>query len=155
MLVQLYQIDCDKRVVDKTEYITNAKYKRDVTVHIKDDCDIMNPELIMEYTNDTSFHWNYVHVGTWHRYYYIVDYVFLDGHRVVMKLSVDPLHTFRESIKRLKCLVKRNEKKGNTALVDNEIVVQNNISVVRRGGWDPVCDKTKYNVYLTVTGGNY
>lgn len=138
--------------LDEHQYIyLNAK--------LKAPCDILNPQLIVNYETEI-FSYNYVWIPDFNRYYYIVGKEVLKGNRLILYLKVDVLMSYRNEILNSYQLITRSESAGKTTYV-----VDSNFPV-RQAGYNDVIkfsssvftsnaiNETSFNYIINVAGGS-
>ena len=112
----------ENEVVDKTDYIT---WEEDETLCNMVNTDLLNPILKLDkYTKDV----NYVKIPYFgDRCYFVESYEGVAGTHCLLHCHVDVLHTYREAILGLSCLVYRNEdeEKWNRDMTDKSLPVTN------------------------------
>lgn len=114
--IQIGNFSCDKRVLDKTFYISDmVSYNCD----IYESCDVMYPSFILRY-NARIFNCNYVYVSEWNRYYYITDIRLNPSGKMIITCREDVLMSNKSAIRNLDVNVIRNQKQRNKLLVDYE-----------------------------------
>ena len=121
MKVKSYIMSCDPKRVDKTNYLTDVH--EFLNVQTNSPIDYMNPTFIIGTDPDTMEQIkksNYLYVERWKRYYFIDDYTFETGSRLLIKCHCDVLNTFKDDILKTTCTVDRNEKKCNGYIIDTE-----------------------------------
>ena len=117
MNITLYNMTSDKNVLDKT--ITSVS---SVTGDIKDESNIINPQIIMSSTVDSSF--NYFYISDFGRYYYVTDKTVEHG-RTIIHGHVDVLMSFNSAIKDLYVIAERASKGYDLYQIDNELPIRN------------------------------
>lgn len=105
MTVSLYTVTDDRRVVNKNLGTAVGT----VNCIVKDDCDILNPELELAYFTGVE-NCNYIHIPNWNRYYYI-DNITFSKQRVYIKCHVDVLMTYTTAVRNSKVIVRRSSEK--------------------------------------------
>ena len=121
MKVKSYIMACDPKRVDKTNYLTDVH--EFLNVQTNSPIDYLNPTFIIGTDPDTMEQIrksNYLYVERWKRYYFIDNYTFETGSRLLIKCYCDVLHTFKDDILNTTCTVDRNEKKCNGYIIDTE-----------------------------------
>lgn len=106
MTVELYTVTDDRRVVNKTL----GTAVKQATCIIKEDCDLLNPEIELAYFTNIE-KCNYMYIDTFHRYYYIDNMTF-SKQRVFIKAHVDVLKTYTDSVKNSTVIVRRSAEKS-------------------------------------------
>lgn len=96
MTLKFYKYDATPERIDKEKFLTSTG--ADITtVDFLDECDLMNPNFIMQ-TQTHVYNANYVYCDFTKRYYYVDSIDTLPGGRVVLRCSVDVLYTFKNEI---------------------------------------------------------
>ena len=116
MIVKLLTTKDESNKVDKiyTEYIV-------IDGKLKDGCSILSPKFILVLEKFPTS--NYAYIEAFNRYYFIDDITVLkdEDHIYEISMSVDVLMSFKDSIRELVCVIKRQENKYNLYLNDNDI----------------------------------
>ena len=119
MRMYLYQLQGDKRYLDKTPYLTSLGNASDPSDEgqkyfnavMLDDTSIMDPTFVFSY-HEYWYDWNnklacnYIWSQDLLRWYFVQDVTVSQG-RVYVKCHVDVLMTYRNYIKEKKALIKR------------------------------------------------
>ena len=132
MAIGVYLGTCsaENEVVDKTDYIT---FEEDPTSCNMVNTDLLNPILKLDkYVRNV----NYVNIPYFgNRFYFVESYEGVAGTHCLLHCHVDVLHTYRNEIRGLTCLVYRNEDEGkwNRDLTDKAIPASNRRIGVSKG----------------------
>lgn len=118
MLITIGTTSDDKRVLHKSWHGT------DITVQLKQPCDILNPIFILGY-DSSLVSANYLYCAELGRYYFINNINLMPGHRMELTCSVDVLMSYASQIDRINCVVSRQQHSGLTLVPDSGIMVQN------------------------------
>lgn len=113
MQIKLYKIYDDRKKVDKDLTTTLIKT---ITGTLKQDCDILKPEIEVAY-NDDILPCNYMYIPKFGRYYFLEPPI-LSTQRMFLSGSIDPLTSWASDIKKLNCVLSRQEKLFNLYLND-------------------------------------
>lgn len=106
---------------------TSANNKIDKSLHsettyngnLRDNSKVVNPEIMIEASNLTSF--NYAYIPAFHRYYYIEEITSFRNNLWIVKLKVDVLMSFASDIKGLTCVIEATESyRGNEYLSESD-----------------------------------
>ena len=154
MLIHLFNSNAEATRLDKTDYIKNQ-----VTLSgtLRDECNILNPQIIIE-SNITLVRFNYAYIPDFFRYYYVtdIDVVRTDGNKSLyrLSLSVDVLMSYRDEIRKLRVILRRQENKVTPNIVDTKLPCDVNYSInyfYPTGGDDLGVNKsTSYCYIVTV-----
>ena len=105
MTIKLYKIKDDRRQLTKT--LNAETLRRTMNGQLKSDCSIMDP--IIEITYDPIIAGcNYMYIDEFERYYHINN-IEVGAQRAFIHAHVDVLQTYAESIKRLSCVIARQQ----------------------------------------------
>lgn len=151
MNITLYENLSDNRTLNK-----NIINKGSLSATLKDNCDVLNPVLIVNTFDFINV--NYIYIPNFKRYYYILNTRVLTGQRVEVQCSVDVLMSYKYSIKKLTVNVLRQEGIKPTEYKDNRFPVlprstqkivefPNNIFNIQSGS------AVNKNFLLIITGG--
>lgn len=122
--VMLYKNSSENERVDKTDYLTAVE---SVMCVLRDECSIVNPELILALNRVPDF--NYVYIPIFKRYYYVTNFVSIRKDLWSISLSVDVLMTYKEGIYKTQAFIERNEYDFNPLLVDKKRIIEDGIDV--------------------------
>lgn len=117
----------DPRKLDKRQNFESSE-PATITVEIKDTCSIMRPDFVLVSTNVQISGYNYIHVPTWGRYYFIDDIVTMPGYRTMIRCREDVLTSYADQISNLTGNVQRAESTSlrNALVKDPGYNVQSN-----------------------------
>lgn len=118
MIITIGTTSDDKRVLHKSWSGT------DVTVQLKQPCDILNPIFILGY-DSSIVSANYLHCPELNRYYYIDNIDLMPGHRMELQCSVDVLMSYSADIDNISVVVVRQENAGLSLIADTSIMIKN------------------------------
>lgn len=114
--VTLYNTASDNLKVAKS-LSTIGTYSCDLL----EECSVSNPSIIVNAGGSIAT-CNYAYISAWHRYYWAHPIV-LDGYRIRLDLTVDPLMSFVNPNKgSIQAYIERNENTYNKHLFDNQAV---------------------------------
>lgn len=116
--------------------------------------DILQPELLFQYTNDVAdlSKINYVRIPKFSRYYYVDD-ISTEGGLVRIKCRVDVLMSHKKSILASQQYILRQETKyKNPYLPDDKLPITSKHNYYTKKFDVPVFDKTFGHVLLATTG---
>lgn len=117
MTIKLYQVNADKHVLTKS-----LGTSVDVSGTIKDESNVVNPEIIM--SNAITGNFNYFYIQELHRFYYVTDKTLEHG-RTIIHGHVDVLMSFNASIGDLNVIADRASSGFNLYLDDPQVPVNN------------------------------
>lgn len=119
--------------------------------HLKEPCDVLNPIIEVNY-NASLLTYNYVFIADFGRYYFINDSS-IDGNKLILKMHVDVLYTYRNIIQASQCIANRSSSHYNPDVHDDLCTFEN--------GWDYYSGVLPYefkasngDYILTVAGGS-
>lgn len=151
--VNFYTSSADPRTLDKTSYLTALGTAQ--TISSKHEIDILNPVFTINY-DSTLLNANYCYIETFNRYYYCT--ISTDtAQKIIVKCTVDPLHTYHTAIKNVPVTVVRSESIGPTYVIDNKLPIDpNNFATqgLNFTGIDYTGDGHNYILVLAKGGGN-
>lgn len=107
----LYKNNSESNRLDKTKYLTSVG---SAFGNFRDICDIINPVINIEYKKIPDF--NYLYIPNFNRYYFVDKYEIIRTNIFRLYLHVDVLMSYKDGIKKLECLVLRNEYRYNKEL---------------------------------------
>lgn len=109
--IYLYKNNSESNRLDKTKYLTSVG---SAFGNFRDICDIINPVINIEYKKIPDF--NYLYIPNFNRYYFVDKYEIIRTNIFRLYLHVDVLMSYKDGIKKLECLVLRNEYRYNKEL---------------------------------------
>lgn len=115
MIIELYVNSSDERKVDKV--LSN---KIEIDGNIRNT--LPNTDLIIQidFSNISNIqNYNYIKINE--KYYYIRDFEYINNSIIQYTLHIDVLMTYKNEIRKLKCVIKRNSENYNVYFHDNEI----------------------------------
>ena len=99
----------------------------------KNESSIQDPVILVEKTNPAEFHYNYMYIDEFKRWYFINDFVLIRKNIWEIHAHVDVLHTWRSDIGLTECVIDKSEEqqKANLYLDDGSFITEcrNNIDV--------------------------
>lgn len=114
MIINLYNNASDPRVLDK-----EITLGTELTGELKDKCDIENPTILIE--GISAINYNYAYIPEFGRFYFFKEPPTVIANNLVeIKLHVDVLKTYASQIRGCKGIIRRQEKKFNKYLNDDE-----------------------------------
>lgn len=162
--VKLYQIAEEPDVVEKD--LSDAKENDVNGVLFQDLQDVSTPWVELDKAaainpgsgKATFFTANYAYIPQMSRYYFITGREIYDNDHYVLRLEVDPMMTFKTTIKATQFFVDRNENAGSWMIPDGSVpmAAENTITHVVPAffPFDPdEDDPAKYRIVLAVAGG--
>lgn len=146
MIIDLYNNASDPRVVDK-----DITLGTELTGELKDKCDIENPAIIIE--GISSINYNYAYIPEFRRFYFFKEPPTVIANNLVeIKLHVDVLKTYASQIRACKGIIRRQEKKFNKYLNDEEYQAYS-YEIISAYAFNSPFTKTSIP-YLTLLGGD-
>ena len=97
---------------------------RSVECNFKNDVSIINPTLILSYT-DSILNSNYCFIPKFNRYYFIDEIIPITGDRSIIKCRVDVLESFKDDIKSLTAIINKQETIADKFIDDGSWIVEN------------------------------
>ena len=77
---------------------------------IKTDCDIINPTIILSGTNtEVESNYNYCYISNFGRYYFITDEPIFRSNVIILRMTCDPLMSYKEVLLNNEVYVDRYE----------------------------------------------
>lgn len=151
MHIDLFQNFSKRNTINKT-----TVHKGTVVVQWKNDTDITNPVLIGSFTAFNMTEVNYI--ACLGHFYYVNDYVILDGSRQEIHLEIDVLDSYKDSYMNCLCLTERTENGVKRFINDNQYVIRSDrIIQTKTAPHDIIAphelNKDSYCYVLTVAGG--
>lgn len=131
MQINLFTCTAENNRVDKTNYLSN-RFVLGGT--FRNESSIQDPVILVEKTNPAEFHYNYMYIDEFKRWYYINDFITVRNHLWEIHAHVDVLYTWRAEIEQMECVIDKSEEEGksNLYLDDGSFVTEcrNNIDTI-------------------------
>lgn len=142
MVVKFYKTTDDKNSLSK-----NLTEEKQITGHLKDNCNVLNPVIIFNYdANLLAF--NYCRIDNFNRFYYVEGFNII-GKTIEITLHVDVLTTYANDIKNSYATITRSNN-GNKYLNDNRVSkCASYTQIFRKLG----TGLARYNSYMVIVGG--
>jgi hypothetical protein len=118
--MKLYRNSSEQNRVDKSKYLESAGVLNGI---LRDECDMINPVIVIEYHKVPDF--NYIYIPAFKRYYFLTKFEFVRKNAYRLFLHVDVLMSYKDGVKKLECLVLRNEYRYNKNISSSLPIVQN------------------------------
>ena len=138
-----YKNSAENHRVDKTEYLTSVF---SAGISLREETNIIYPTILLQYDKVPDF--NYCYIEYFGRYYYVTDITSIRNNIWQINLSVDVLMSFKDIIKTQMGNVIRQENIGNSMMVDSNIPVLGQPSIIYENFGTPVFDGLS-NYYIT------
>ena len=123
MRIVLYNNKSGNNVVSKT--LSNEKEMNGV--FLKNDTSIINPVFLLSGFDVSQFtDYNYLYVPSFHRYYFINNFVAKTGKIVEISAHVDVLMSYKSDILASTQMIERQQNKANNYILDNSLPLQAN-----------------------------
>lgn len=110
MQISLFTCTAENERVDKTDYISN-RFPMDGS--FRNDSSIIDPIVLIEKTNPAEFHYNYMFIPEFQRWYFVNDIISIRNKIWEIHAHVDVLYTWRAEIGQMKCVIDKSEEIGN------------------------------------------
>ena len=116
MVVDLYRCNSSRNTIGKK--LTSVNHNVNFT--LKTDTSVTSPVIEIN-SIDPSV--NYAYIPKYNRYYYIDDIVYLTGKRCELHLHCDVLESFKNDILKMKCVINKQQTRGNKYFNDGSLPV--------------------------------
>lgn len=145
MKLKLYNTDDGANVINKT--LTDMV---EITINLKSDTDIINPQLLLVNTGDIDFKdYNYAEIDVFNRYYFIDSVDSVHNNLWLLMLKCDVLETYKDDILNSNCSYFRSMKAGDYYNVNlDESVIKDFDKYESDKGFSP----TDRSIILTTIG---
>lgn len=147
MHVQFANTIYDKRTLIKQSTPIGGVYE----CILKDNTTILNPTLILQYSEEVVSRANYVYINELKRWYYTGDIVLMTGGEMLVPCEVDVLMSWAGYIKGINTAIRRQEFINSPMVADNEYILRNDRYIDRYVIGTAIRSK---GYYITVNGGN-
>lgn len=115
MNAKLYYTTSDNRVLNK-----HLVKEKSISIHYKEDVNVVNPVLYLASDNLTIENYNYIYVPSLKRYYYIDSWDY-SQQRYIIKCHVDVLMSYKEWLLEQYPITKRSASKFNLYINDDRM----------------------------------
>ena len=115
MNIQLGNTTSPQRKIYKNFTVGTTK-----SVTFKNDEDVVNPTLLMTYTDGID-RYNYAYIEQLHRYYWIASIKEVTGRMCELQLKCDVLMTYKPYIMNQDFVIKRRSGSGSTMIPDSNL----------------------------------
>ena len=130
MQISLFTCTAENHRVDKSSYINN-RFAIDGT--LRNESSVIDPIILIEKNNPALYHYNYMYIEEFQRWYYINDIISIRNDLWEIHAHVDVLYTWRADICNMECIVDKIEDYGtaNFYFDDGDFIMdcRNNIEL--------------------------
>ena len=144
--IKLQNCKSDKIVVDK-----NIDDITEMTGVLRDNCDIVNPTILLEVSADELAKCNYMYIPDFKRHYYITSIVAVNNNLCEVSGHVDVLMTYKSGIRGCEGITYRQEKQYNLYINDGVLKTYANPNVVIKNFSKRIPENN--NLIMLVAGG--
>lgn len=113
MQINLFTCVAENERVDKTDYISN-RFVLEGT--FRAESSVIDPVILIEKTNPEEFHYNYLYIPAFERWYYINEFVSIRNKLWELHAHVDVLYTWRTSIQQMRAVIDKSANSANANL---------------------------------------
>ena len=110
MQISLFTCTAENHRVDKSNYINN-RFNLDGT--LRNESSVIDPVILIEKTNPAKYHYNYMYIDEFKRWYYINDIISIRNDIWEIHAHVDVLYTWFADIGNMECIIDKTEDYGN------------------------------------------
>lgn len=148
MILTLYKTESSPNVIGKdlTDSLT-------ITINLKATTNVIDPQLLLSKRPGINYlDYNYAHIDSLNRYYFIDSVEVLSGNVTRLVLRCDVLETYKDSVLNSNCRYKRKVKEGDYFVEglneSDKAVITTHLSDVT------IQDNVHTNVLTVVEGGS-
>ena len=124
MNIKLYKVSDAVNVADKT---LDEETAISITATPFEPCDVLSPDMIIDYNSTVLTGYNYAYISDFGRYYFVSAPVVLTGQRMRLHCDADVLTTWASALRSCPATVTRSESQGAPGDVpDNKLPVNPN-----------------------------
>lgn len=155
MTINLYYMSCEKNRIHKANYLTFVALLQGT---LKDSTSILTPAISLNLPEFVKF--NYAYIPSFERYYFLTDMVSIKNDLWLIRLSVDVLYSFEDSILSNTALIDRCEDTSYiNKMIPDDLILEDgvDISFIELDN-DTNIDSTAnldYNIVLSVLGDTH
>lgn len=106
MQINLFTCTAENNRVDKTEFISNRFC---MSGTLKGETSVENPIILIEKSNPPEYHYNYMYIDEFQRWYFIDDFVNKHNNIWEIHAHVDVLYTYKADIALTACVIEKCE----------------------------------------------
>lgn len=111
MQISLFTCTAENHRVNKADYINN-RFSMDGT--LRNESSVIDPVILVEKTNPAKFHYNYMYIDEFKRWYYINDIISIRENVWEIHAHVDVLYTWYGDIGNMECIIDKTEDMNET-----------------------------------------
>lgn len=121
MKIDLFSISCERKRVDKTQFLTN-RFTLEGT--LRSNCSIIDPVILVQKTNPSLY--NYLYIAEFSRFYFINNVESVRNNLWAISAHVDVLYTWRTDIRNSMAIIDRtaDPTKFNPYLDDSSFLAE-------------------------------
>lgn len=136
MQISLFTCTAENERVDKSQYLSNRFV---LEGEFRNESSIIDPVITIEKTNPADFHYNYMWIEEFQRWYYINEFITIRNNLWELHAHVDVLYTWRTDIEKMKAIIDKSADPNlaNLYIDDGSFVM----------------DSRKYNLVIPFTTG--
>lgn len=105
MQISLFTCTAENERVDKTDYLSNRFV---LEGQFRNESSIIDPVITIEKTNPAEFHYNYMWIEEFQRWYYINEFITIRNKLWELHAHVDVLYTWRTDIENMKAIIDKS-----------------------------------------------
>lgn len=109
MQISLFTCTAENHRVDKSAYINN-RFNLDGT--LRNESSVIDPVILIEKSNPAKYHYNYMYIDEFKRWYYINDIISIRNNIWEIHAHVDVLYTWYADIGNMECIIDKTEDYG-------------------------------------------
>lgn len=109
MQINLFTCTAEFNRVNKTSYISN---RFTLEGSLRNESSVIDPVIIIEKTNPALYHYNYMYIEEFQRWYFINDIISLRNNLWEIHAHVDVLHTWGGDIGNMEATIDKAESEG-------------------------------------------
>lgn len=131
----------------------NLTQSASMTGTLKEGCDILNPDIRVNFNSGFITNANYAYIPDFGRYYYFREPPTIEGDFMIIHLHADALYNYKELVLASDCIAERSSNRYNLKLKDSALLGETGYNYYSRsleGGYSFQPDAGKY---ILCTGG--
>lgn len=109
MQINLFTCTAEFNRVNKTAYISN---RFTLEGSLRNESSVIDPVIVVEKTNPAMYHYNYMYIEEFQRWYFINDIIALRTNLWEIHAHVDVLHTWGSDIGNMEATIDKAESEG-------------------------------------------
>lgn len=131
----------------------NLTQSATMTGTLKEGCDVLNPDIRVNFNSGFISNSNYAYIADFGRYYYFREPPTIDGDYMVIHLHADALYNYRNLVLASDCIAERSSNRFNLKLKDSALLGETGYNYYSRSFEGGYSFQPNAGKYILCTGG--